>query len=166
MIDIFSKLMTKVVLLIYGCGLPPCLVESEEWFKVASAANWRLSVFNRSHLKTVLIPSKASNVRALQIVYLRTQINLTLLFDGGSTRAQESFYIAHITTPDRRVFFLEAFCGDGESHTADWIMSQMFKVCYTFFYMCIESWLNDESISDSYSGSIFPVCSSLLRQCC
>ena len=51
-------------------------------------------------LKMVLIPAEASNVCAVHVAYLQTQINLTLSFNGGSTQAQESFYIAHVTTVD------------------------------------------------------------------
>ena len=64
---------------------------------------------------------EATLVRRYQADFLRTCANLTLTFDGGSTRKPSSAYTIHITTTDRETFFVDRCDATDEHHTAEYI---------------------------------------------
>jgi len=69
---------------------------------------------------TKIIPQEAVFVREKMLEHLKKEENLTLSFDGGSTRHPESFYTAHVTTQARRSYFLDGHTGSGDSHNTRW----------------------------------------------
>ncbi|KAG1724896.1 uncharacterized protein EDB91DRAFT_1062575 [Suillus paluster] len=64
--------------------------------------------------------SKPSHL-AIMVDYLKTQLNLTIMFDGGKIRKPKSFYTVHVTTADRRTLLLELDDSSMLSHTARYI---------------------------------------------
>ena len=61
------------------------------------------------------IPHEAVYVQQKQTEILRNIDNLTLTFDGNTTRKLQSIYTAHATTPSRKTYFLDVTVQLGES---------------------------------------------------
>lgn len=59
---------------------------------------------------------------------LRKEENLTLTFDGNSTRKPQSVYTMHVTTKDRDSYFVDGYEGSDKHHTAVWIKDKVLKV--------------------------------------
>ncbi|KAG1723843.1 uncharacterized protein EDB91DRAFT_1086908 [Suillus paluster] len=57
----------------------------------------------------------------MQIETLRTINNLTLIFDGNTTRKLHSIYVILATTPLREIYFLGAHGESDERHTTQWV---------------------------------------------
>ena len=75
------------------------------------------------------IPREAVYVRQKQTEILCNIDNLTLTFDGNTTRKLQSIYTAHATTPSRKTYFLVAHQGSDERHPTQWVTSKLMKVC-------------------------------------
>jgi hypothetical protein len=76
------------------------------------------------------IPNEAVFVREKQIKILREIDNLTLTFDGNTTRKPHSIYTVHATTPSRLTYFLDGHEGSSERHTQEWITNKLLHVRY------------------------------------
>jgi hypothetical protein len=59
---------------------------------------------------------------------LQKEQNLTLTFDGNSTRKPQSVYTVHITTKNRDSYFVDGYEGSDERHMAAWIKDKVLKV--------------------------------------
>ncbi|TDL14241.1 hypothetical protein BD410DRAFT_734381 [Rickenella mellea] len=122
------KLDFAVILFLCCAGIPPSITSRPEWKNLWKIAN---SSYHPQSCDTIVdreIPAEAANVRLLQLKHLQTQTNLTITFDGGGTRRKQSFYTVHITTDDRRVFFVEGHCGDNASHTIEWLVDMLLEI--------------------------------------
>ena len=84
----------------------------------------------REKLETEQIISEAENVMAKQLEYLRTQENLTISCDGGTTKGREAFWTIHVSTPKRKVYLMECHEATSESHTGVWIKNLVLEVRY------------------------------------
>ncbi|KAG8993370.1 hypothetical protein FRB94_010824 [Tulasnella sp. JGI-2019a] len=97
-----------------NCRLPPMeklLTDANSLYTPASA-----TTLQDSH-----IPQQATFVREKQMVYLRTQENLTISFDGGTTRKPQSVYTMHVITPDCRVLLYKGDQSSAISHDAGYV---------------------------------------------
>ena|SRR5882757_7774290 len=83
-------------------------------------------VFAKKH-----IPREAVHICQKQIDILHTTDNLTLTFDGTTTRKPHSIYTAHATTPSRDTYFLGAHEGSDERHTTEWVTEKLLKVSHS-----------------------------------
>lgn len=72
--------------------------------------------------------TEQEHVRGLQIAYLKTQMRLTVSFDGGDLRSGEYFYTVHANTAEGRSFLLEGLECTGVSHTAKWMADALMEV--------------------------------------
>ena len=89
----------------------------------------------REKLETEHIVSEAENVMAKQLQYLRTQENLTVSCDGGTTKGGEAFWTIHISTPNRKVYLMECREATSESHTGVWIKDVVLKARIISIYI-------------------------------
>ncbi|TFK63856.1 hypothetical protein BDN72DRAFT_927053 [Pluteus cervinus] len=103
-----------------AAGLSFALAQRSEWIDLWAAADPTYTPADREKLKDQ-IHSEAEAVNQRQIEYLRTQENLTVSYDGGTSRGHEAFWTLHVSTADRRVYFLRGRDATAESHTAEWI---------------------------------------------
>jgi hypothetical protein len=87
---------------------------------------------------------EASNVRKLIIAHLRDQRNLTLTFDGQTTRLPQTIYTVHVTTSDRRTFLIKGDISD-ESHNAEYICGVLTDVAKTIGPWCIAAVCSDNT---------------------
>lgn len=103
-------------------GIPASVLDSPQWKGfVRAATRSKCHPLSSTMLTEKLIPAEAALVRKYQADFLRTCVNLTLTFDGGSTRKPSSVYTIHITTAERETFFMEGHDATDERHTAGYI---------------------------------------------
>ncbi|QRV83798.1 hypothetical protein RhiJN_11814 [Ceratobasidium sp. AG-Ba] len=117
---------SNVLRLVCALSIPPTVVDSAQWNDLVVHLDPRMEGASGSTLASGLIPSKAAFVRSKSIETLRQYTHLTLLFDGATTRANESIYTVHVTTPDTREAHL--ICGDeatGKSHTGEHLKNML-----------------------------------------
>ncbi|KAJ6542163.1 ribonuclease H-like domain-containing protein [Mycena vulgaris] len=113
-----------IVKLFAAAALPPRLADYPEYkevFRLAPLAERHYVPAGRTILMNNHIMSDQERVRALKLIFLQTQIRLSISCDGGDLRSGEYFYTIHASTPDGRSFILEGFECMNVSHTADWI---------------------------------------------
>lgn len=110
-------------------GLVPNIIDSPEWNELMQKLNGVYKPTCADVFRDQYIPQEAAFVRNSQVELLQKEENLTLTFDGTTTRNQESFYTAHATTPARNTYFLDGHQGTGEHHNAAWIMDRLLEVC-------------------------------------
>jgi len=112
-------------------GIPASVLDSLQWKKfVEVATRSKCNPPSSTMLVEKLIPAEAALVRKYQADFLRTCVNLTLTFDGGSTRRPSSVYTIHIGTAERETFFMEGCDATNERHTAEYIEGLVTKVRY------------------------------------
>ncbi|KAJ7758880.1 ribonuclease H-like domain-containing protein [Mycena maculata] len=75
--------------------------------------------------------SEQERVRGMQLAFLKTQIRLSVSFDGGDVGCGEDFYTVHANTSDGRSFLLEGFECTGVSHTTNWLAGVVLGVMKT-----------------------------------
>lgn len=110
-----------VVNLVCAACLPPTLLDYPEWKKVQSLLNTRYIPVSSTTLVDDQIPGQAAHVRKLTIAYLKTQFDLTVSYDGATTKKPQSVYTVSFTTPDGRSFLIEGNQASDESHTGEHI---------------------------------------------
>lgn len=118
-----------IVRLICVRGLVPNIIDTPEWKELMQKLNGIYQPTSGDAFRDVHIPNEAAFVRDEQIKLLKKEENLTLTFDGMTTRKQESFYTAHATTPARDTYFLDGHEGSGEHHNTEWIVDKLLTVC-------------------------------------
>lgn len=117
--DVHDKVNHKILKLICVRGLVPSVVDASEFHDFTSSLNPRYTPPASTTFTTTLTPAEAAHVRKLQIDALQKERNLTLSYDGRTTRKPQSVYTVHITTQDRRVYFIDGNEALHESHTAE-----------------------------------------------
>ena len=123
-----------IVKLLCVCGVPPTIVDSEEWKTLMHTLNPRYRLTPSTQFVEKFIPREAAHVRQLTAERLQKQDNLTLTFDGNSTRNADSVYLVHYTTPDdRKSYLVHGYKGSDERHTREWVKGIIVKVCYRVF---------------------------------
>ncbi|RDB28214.1 hypothetical protein Hypma_001371 [Hypsizygus marmoreus] len=108
-------------------GLIPNVIDSAEWKELMTTLNSRYKPTSADVFADSYIPREAVHVRNQQIELLRKERNLTLTFDGTTTRKPQSFYTAHATTPLRQTYFLDGHEGSDERHTTSWCKDKLTK---------------------------------------
>lgn len=104
-------------------------LDLKQFKKMISVANPRLKTFSSTTLLVSHMPTEAAHVRSLSIARLRTLDNLTLSFDGGTTRSVQSVWTFHVTEPDtRESHLLHGDSSSGLSHTAEYIAGEAKQV--------------------------------------
>jgi hypothetical protein len=98
-------------------GIPPTTVDLPEWKKLWRDGNSDYEPASSTTLVDTYIPQEACRIESHTLEYLQTCDNLTITFDGGTTRLPQSVYTIHIITPDRQVFLIEGNEASAESHT-------------------------------------------------
>jgi hypothetical protein len=126
--ELQTKLDHCIMKLICVAGLVPHILDSPEWKEFVSIANPKYRVTPSDQFEEKIIPSEAAYVRKQVLQILQKQENLTLTFDGNSTRKAQSLYTVHVTTKDRQSYFVDAYEGSDERHTAKWIKEKILMV--------------------------------------
>ena len=148
------KLDLAVVKLFCVAGLATDISDLNEWKDVLYIADPSYHPPTRARLEEELIIGEAEEIQEKQLAYLRTQENLTVSCDGGTTRNQEAFWTTHISSMERKVYLMEMREATNESHTAVWIKCNVLEVCLT---------MNRTSLSQFGNDLIFQIIDSIGR---
>jgi hypothetical protein len=116
-------------------GLVPSIIDSPEWRELMGLLNNMYHPTSADAFADKHIPREAVYVREKQIERLRTINNLTLTFDGNTTRKPQSIYTVHATTPSRESYFLDTHEGSDERHTTEWVKDKLLKVYFVLFLL-------------------------------
>jgi hypothetical protein len=117
-----------IIRFICAAGLPTHIVSYQEWTDLLNLLCPSYHPPNRSKLEDDLIVSEANKVRRNILTELRNQWNLTISFDGGTSRGRDSYWTIHVSTEERKVHLLETVLATDVSHTAEWIEQQAMGV--------------------------------------
>ena len=124
-----------IVQLFAANGIPANVLDSPQWKKfVEVVSHSKGNSPSSTTLTKKLIPAEAALVRKYQTEFLQTCANLTLTFDGGSTRKPSSVYTIHITTAERETFFMEGYDATDERHTAEYLGKLITKASYKNYH--------------------------------
>ena len=113
-------------------GLPTHIVSYQEWTDLLTLLCPSYRPPSRSMLEDDLIVSEANKVRRNILNQLKNLWNLTISFDGGTSRGRDSYWTIHVSTEDRKVYLLETILATDVSHTAEWIEQQALGVRFQF----------------------------------
>jgi len=100
-------------------GTPPYRVDLPEWKTMWLHANPNYTPASSSRLVDYHLPRECAHIRMVQIEELKKCTNLSLTFDGNTTRLPQSIYTIHVITADRHVYLFEGHGASDQSHTAD-----------------------------------------------
>lgn len=123
-----DQLDFDVLKLICVGGIAPSKVDLPEWKTMWKHGNPDYEPASCAVLTKSQIPNEAARIEDLQLQHLRTCDNLTITFDGNTTKMPESVYTVHVITPARRVFLVEGDESSEESHTGEKIHEVLRKV--------------------------------------
>lgn len=129
-----AKVDHVIMRLICVRGLIPHIVDSSEWKELMGLLNGIYHPTPSDAFSDKHIPSEAVFVREKQIKILQGINNLTLTFDGNTTRKPHSIYTVHATTPSRVTYFLDGHEGSSERHTQEWVTNKLLYVSYVQNY--------------------------------
>ncbi|KEP46427.1 hypothetical protein V565_199460 [Rhizoctonia solani 123E] len=122
----FNHLVLQAVC---GLSLPPSILDTKHWRSLIDFLDPYLDRKSGSHMAHALIPAEAARVRQLSIKALQKHRNLTLTFDGATSRRNQSIYTIHATTPDtREAHLLYGHEATGKSHTGEHLKEVLLKV--------------------------------------
>jgi len=122
------KVNQVVLNLICGMGIAPMIVDSMEWKHVINILDSTISMYSSSSFAHTYIPAEALCVTKEAIKKLSKIKNLTISYDGGTTKAVESIYTIHVITPSHRSYLIEGSEKLGISHTGPQIAMELLKV--------------------------------------
>jgi hypothetical protein len=131
-----KRLDFAILLLICAAGLPTYLVSRPEWRRVFMIADSTYTPATREKLETEQIVNEAENVAEKQREFLKTQENLTISCDGGTSRGRNAFWTIHVSTPKRKVYLMECREATSESHTGVWIKNFVLEVRVNLLDTC------------------------------
>lgn len=124
------KINQAVLEFICGTGIPPTLVDSVEWASLVHAFDPVIDTYKSTSFVDVYIPAEAARITDEAIKKLTKMKNLTISYDGGTTKAVESIYTIHVTTPiSREPYFITGDESSGVSHTGSHIAEKILEVC-------------------------------------
>lgn len=159
-----QKLNHHVLKLICIRGVVPSLIDSPEWKDFTADANPKYHPASSTTFMTSYIPAEASHIRKIQYTRLQQETNLSITYDGGTTRKPQSVYTVHITTIERKVYFIEGHEASRENHTAEHIKEFIYAVSMRCCTSCF-LFITGACISGHGAHRSPPVLCNLLRQC-
>ena len=144
-----DQLDFDTMLFICISGIAPLRVDLPEWKTLWKHGNPDYIPASAAVLTNVHIPNEAACISLLQLAYLQTWDNLTITFDGNSTKCHDSAYMFHVWTPDRRVFLFEADESSLESHTGVKLVNVLKGVILSTIVLVIKRHSHTELMTDN-----------------
>ncbi|KAG2339705.1 hypothetical protein BDR05DRAFT_951027 [Suillus weaverae] len=123
--DFQTKADHIIMCLICVCGFVPTIIDSDKWKELMVHLNPHYHATSCNTFTGNYVPKEAIFVCQQQLKELKKQTNLTLTFDGTSTRKPQSLYTVHTTTPDQTTHFLDGHEDSTASHTAAWTIYEV-----------------------------------------
>jgi hypothetical protein len=110
-------------------GIPPEIVNNSAFRALVDHLDPTNGIVVASTFSSSYIPAEAARVTALAIGKLKTEYNLNLGYDGGTTKGKQSIYTFHVTTADRECYLIKGDEASGFSHTGEHICKLILQVC-------------------------------------
>ncbi|KAF8601985.1 hypothetical protein BDV93DRAFT_474979, partial [Ceratobasidium sp. AG-I] len=108
--------------------IPPSVVDCPKWKDFVHSLDENIDTASGSTIAVKFVTTEAAFICGESIKRLSQLQNLTLSFDGGTTRGGESVYTVHVTDPlTREAHLVECSEETGVSHTAEHIRSVLDK---------------------------------------
>jgi hypothetical protein len=126
--DLKERVDHAVMKFIVCCGIPPTVVDSDEWKKLLLVLNPNYHSPSSSTLTTNLITKEVAKISEGIKNFLHVARHLTITFDGGKIRHPKSIYTIHITVPGGRTFCMELNDAVRKKHTAEYILAALDRV--------------------------------------
>ena len=123
-----QKLDLAVVKLFCCAGIPTHITEIPIWKAFLAYADPSYTPASRAKLEEVQIPGEAESIHEIQLAYLKTQENIMVSCDGGTSKGKEAFWTIHMSTLDRKVYLMDVREATAVSHTAVWIKTFVLEV--------------------------------------
>ena len=120
-----AMLDLAIVNFICAAAIPPTIVDYTEWKRIFMITNNWYHPKSSDIVVDDHIPGQAARARELSLKYLCTQFDLTISYDGATTKKPQSVYTIHFTTPDGHCFLIEGQESSDESHTGQHIADQL-----------------------------------------
>lgn len=131
-----SKKVDYVLLRLFCClCLAPFAIEHDTWKDLFRLLLSWYRPPTRDKLENILILQAAAIIRVEWVEILKNEINLTITWDNGSTRAGDKFTTIHITTSDGRAFLMQTHESTTTSHNMEFIGNSVLEVrTVNYFY--------------------------------
>ncbi|KAG8752176.1 hypothetical protein FRC11_008645, partial [Ceratobasidium sp. 423] len=100
--------------------IPPSAVDCLRWQEFVATLDDNVTTASGTTIAENYVAAEAAYIRQESVKLLSQSDNLTLSFDGGTTRGHESVYTVHATVPTTRdAHLLDGDEASGVSHTAE-----------------------------------------------
>ncbi|KAJ6624130.1 hypothetical protein B0H10DRAFT_1943334 [Mycena sp. CBHHK59/15] len=106
-----------VVNLLCDGTLPPSLVDNRAFRALVNHLEAGNGIVVGTTFSTNYIPAEAARVTVAALEKLKKCYNLTISYDGGSTKGGQSIYTIHVTTADCEPYLIKGNEALGVSHT-------------------------------------------------
>ena len=144
-----DQLDFDTMLFICISGIAPLRVDLPEWKTLWKHGNPDYIPASAAVLTDVHIPNEAAHISLLQLAYLQTWDNLTITFNGNSTKRHNLTYMFHVWTPDRCMFLFEADESSLESHTGVKLVNVLKGVILSTIVLVIKRHFHTELMTDN-----------------
>ena len=118
-----------IVKLFCVAGLPTYLATYPEWHNLLTTLWPTYKPADCTKLEDVQIVAEAAFVQKKVLDILRAKEDLTVSYDGGTSRGHEAFWMIHVSTSYHHVYFVGGQEATRESHTGLWIRNTVNMVC-------------------------------------
>jgi hypothetical protein len=109
--------------------IPPSAVDCLRWREFIATLDENVSTASGSTIADNFVTTEAAFVWKESMSLLSQSDNLTLSYDGGTTRGHESVYTVHATVPStREAHLIDGNEASGVSHTAEHLCKLLDKV--------------------------------------
>jgi hypothetical protein len=103
-------------------GLATLLLDKGVWTRmINNISAGKYMTPTRETMEYKLIPAEALKIQREQMTILSKSHNLTLSFDGGTSRGREAFWLFHASKSGGQVYMVHRCEATDESHTGEWI---------------------------------------------
>ncbi|KAJ7756553.1 ribonuclease H-like domain-containing protein, partial [Mycena metata] len=122
-----------VVNFLCDAAVAPSLVDNKSFRALADHLDPVNEIVVGTTFSTNYIPFEAAKVTVLAVDHLKECDNLTISYDGGTTKGHQSIYTVHVTTPagesaEREAYLITGDEASGFSHTGQHIKKVLMQV--------------------------------------
>jgi hypothetical protein len=103
---------------------------THEWKEAFMTTDYTYIPATHAKLEEEQIICEAECIQELQIAHLKTEDNITISCNGGTTGGRQAFWMLHMSMVKRKVYLMEVREATSESHTAVWIKTFVLEVCF------------------------------------
>lgn len=118
----------RIMQLVCVHGLVPNIIDSPQWKDfTADSIHPNYNPTSADTFGSKIIPKEAAFIQKEQLKILQESENITITFNGNSTR-RDSIYFVYATTPNRNSYFIDGHIGLDARHTTKWITDRLLTV--------------------------------------